>query len=86
MKYKEIQNKVDSELYKAKKELFCNKFEDCAQTKHLEQRWDYINHLLGKHQIKQHSPGNSMIAETFNDFFVSIWPKLSAEIDYNVPI
>jgi hypothetical protein len=26
-------NKVNSELYKAKKRYFCDKFEDCTQTK-----------------------------------------------------
>ena len=31
--YKYIRNKVNSELYKAKKSYFCDKFEDCAQTK-----------------------------------------------------
>ena len=31
--YKYIRNKVYSELYKAKKSYFCDKFEDCAQTK-----------------------------------------------------
>ena len=32
-KYKDTRNKVNSELYKAKKSYFYDKFEVCAQTK-----------------------------------------------------
>ena len=47
-KYKDTHNKVNSELHKAKKRYFCDKFEDCAQTKDPKQSWHHINHLLGK--------------------------------------
>ena len=89
-KYKDTRNKVNSELYKAKKRYFCDKFEDCAQTKDPKQSWHHNNHLLGRkfksNNIPQLKIGdtiisdNLMIAEAFNDFFVSIGPKLSAEI------
>ena len=59
-------------MYKAKKNYFCNKFENCART---------IDPLLkiGETTICH----NSMITEVFNDFFVSNGPKLSVEIDYD---
>ena len=47
-RYKNIHDKVNSELYKAKKSYFCDKFEDCAQTKDPKQSWHHINHLMGK--------------------------------------
>jgi hypothetical protein len=80
-------------LYKAKKRYFCDKFEDCAQTKDPKQCWHHINHLLGKNFKSNNIPqlkigdtiisDNLMIAEAFNDFFVRIGPKLSAEIDHD---
>ena len=89
-KYKDTRNKVNSELYKAKKRYFFDKFEDCAQTKDPKQSWHHINHLLGRNFKSNNIPqlkigdtiisDNLMIAEAFNDFFVSIGPKLSAEI------
>ena len=47
-KHKNIRDKVNSELYIAKKSYFCDKFEDCAQTKDPKQSWHHINHLMGK--------------------------------------
>ena len=88
-KYKDIRNKVNSELYKAKKSYFCDKFEDCAQTKDPKQSWHHINHLLGKNYKSNNIPqikigettisDNLMIAE---GLFVSIGPKLSDEFDH----
>ena len=61
-----------------------------AQTKDPKQSWHHINHLLGRNFKSNNIPqlkigdtiisDNLMIAEAFNDFFVSIGPKLSAEI------
>jgi hypothetical protein len=92
-KYKDTRNKVNSELYKAKKRYFCDKFEDCAQTKDPKQSWHHINHLLGRNFKSNNIPqlkigdtiisDNLTIAEAFNDFFVSIGPKLSAELDHD---
>ena len=92
-KYKDTRNKVNSELYKAKKRYFCDNFEDCAQTKDPKQSWHHINHLLGRNFKSNNIPqlkigdtiisDNLMIAEAFNDLFVSIGPKLSAEIDHD---
>ena len=82
-KYKDIRNKVNSELYKAKKSYFCDKFEDCAQTKDPKQSCHHINHLLGKNYKSNNIPqikigetnfsDNLMIAEAFNDFFCEYW-------------
>ena len=94
-KYKDIRNKVNSELYKAEKCYLCDKFEDCAQIKYPKQSWHHINHLLGKNYKSNNIPqikigetiisDNLMIAEAFNDFFVSIGPKLSDEFDHVTP-
>jgi hypothetical protein len=45
--YKDTRNKVNSELYKAKKRYFWDNFEDCAQTKDPKQSLQHINHLFG---------------------------------------
>ena len=54
-KYKDIRNEGNSELYKAKKSYFCDKFEDCAQTKNPKQSWHHINHLLGNKNYKSNN-------------------------------
>ena len=82
-------------MYKAKKSYFCDKFENCAQTKDPKQSWHHINHLLDKNYKSNNIPqikvgetiisDNLMIAEVFNDFFVSIGPKLSDEFDHVTP-
>ncbi len=84
-KYKDTRNKVNSELCKAKKCYFCDKFEICAQTKDPKQSWHRINHLLDKNYKSGNIPqliiddtiisDNLLIAETFNDFFLSNWAK-----------
>ena len=82
-KYKDTRNKVNSEVYKAIKRYFCDKFEDYAQTKDPKQSWHHISHLFMCRNFKSNNiSDNLMIAEAFNDFFVSIGPKLSAEIDH----
>ena len=48
VRYKEIRNKVNAELYKAKRDFFCKKINDCAQAKDPKQSWKLINELLGK--------------------------------------
>ncbi len=92
-KYKELRNKVNAELIKAKRIYFCNKIEDCAQSKDIKQSWNLINHLMGKNvksnTISQLKTDNSVISEdklkseAFNDFFVNIGAKLAAEIEDN---
>ena len=47
-KYKNIHDKVNFELYKAKKSYFCDTFEDCARTKDPKQSWHHINPLMSK--------------------------------------
>ncbi len=81
--------------WKGQKSYFYDKFEVCAQTqvcaKDPKQSWHHINHLLSKIYKSNNIPqliigdtivsDNLLIAEAFNDFFGSIGPKLSAEID-----
>ena len=93
-KYKNIRN-INSQWYKAKKSYYCDKFEDCAQTKEPKQSWHHINHLMGKNYESNNIPqikigetiisDNLMLAEAFKDFFVSIGPKLSDEFDHVAP-
>ena len=89
-KFKEIRNKVNSELTKAKTAFFCNKFENCAQSKDMKHSWKLINILLGKNKksnnISQLKCDDVVIsddtlkAEAFNDFFVNIGVNLANEI------
>ena len=90
-KFKEIRNKVNSELTKAKTAFFCNKFENCAQSKDMKHSWKLINILLGKNKksnnISQLKCDDVVIlddtlkAEAFNDFFVNIGVNLANEIE-----
>ncbi|CAB4005710.1 Hypothetical predicted protein [Paramuricea clavata] len=90
-KFKEIRNKVNSELTKAKTACFCNKFENCAQSKDMKHSWKLINILLGKNKksnnISQLKCDDVVIsddtlkAEAFNDFFVNIGVNLANEIE-----
>ena len=48
IKYKELRNKVKSEIRKAETMFFCDKLEECAQSKDPGQSWKLINNLLGK--------------------------------------
>ena len=92
-KYKELRNKVNAELIKAKTNYFCNKIEDCAQSKDIKQSWNLINHLMGKNMksntISQLKMDNSVISddklksEALNEYFVNIGAKLANEIEDN---
>ena len=93
IKYKEIRNKVNSEIRKAKTMFFCNKFEECAQSKDPGQSWKLINDLLGKNRKSNNISqlkiddvttisDDKLLAETFNEFFVNIGTTLTSEIDY----
>ncbi|CAB3994996.1 Hypothetical predicted protein, partial [Paramuricea clavata] len=94
-KFKEIRNKVNSELTKAKTAFFCNKFENCAQSKDMKHSWKLINILLGKNKksnnISQLKCDDVVIsddtlkAEAFNDFFVNIGVNLANEIENDSP-
>ena len=73
-KYKNIRNKVKSELYKAKKSYFCDKFEGCAQTKEPKQSWHHINHLMGKNYKSNNIP-QIKIGETIisDNLMIDLW-------------
>jgi hypothetical protein len=92
-KYKEIRNKVNTEMYKAKKNFFCKKIKDCDLAKDPKQSWKLINELLGKNNrgnnISQLKIDETIIsddikiAESFNNYFVSIGAELASEIENN---
>ena len=93
IKYKELRNKVNSEIRKAKTMFFCNKFEECAQSKDPGQSWKLINDLLGKNRKSNNISqlkiddvttisDDKLLAETFNEFFVNIGTTLASEIEY----
>ena len=91
MKYKELRNKVNSEIRKAKSIYFCNRINDCAQSKDIGQSWKVINNLLGKNRKSNNIPqlkiddiiisDDNLIAESLNDFFINIGAKLASESD-----
>ena len=56
IKYKELRNKVNYEIRKAKTKFFCNKIEDCAQSNDLGQSWKLINNLLSKNRKCNYVP------------------------------
>ena len=94
-KFKEIRNKVNSALTKAKTAFFCNKFENCAQSKDMKHSWKLINILSGKNkksnnisQLKRDDvviSDDTLKAEAFNDFFVNIGVNLANEIENDSP-
>ena len=94
-KFKETRNKVNSELTKAKTAFFCNKFENCAQSKDMKHSWKLINILLGKNkksnnisQLKRDDvviSDDTLKAEAFNDFFVNIGVNLANEMEHDSP-
>ena len=96
MKYKELRNKVNSEIRKAKSIYFCNRINDCAQSKDIGQSWKVINNLLGKNRKSNNIPqlkiddiiisDDNLIAESLNDFFINIGAKLASEIECDTEI
>ena len=96
MKYKELRNKGNSEIRKAKSIFFCNKINDCAQSKDIGQSWKLINNLLGKNRKSNNIPqlkiddiiisDDNLIAKSLDDFFVNIGAKLASEIESDTEI
>ncbi len=85
IKYKELRNKVNSEIRKAKTMFFCDKLEECAQFKDPGQSWKLINNLLGKNtKIDDDTTisDDKFLAGTFNEFCINIGTKLASEIEY----
>ena len=91
-KYKEARNKINSEytLSRSKISSVKLKIKGCALAKDPEQSWMIINELLGKtnkaNNVSQLEidesiiSGDIKIAESLNDYFVSIGTKLASEI------
>ena len=87
-KYKKIRNKVSSELRKAKKMYFYQRFNDCKSD--LKKTWRLINSIFKKRKpiLPQHfiHEGRTLndpqlISSVFNDYFNNIGPKLASSID-----
>lgn len=89
--YQAIRNKVNIEMRKTKSKFYCKKIEDCAKTVDLKKSWSLINSLLGKNSrstvVSELTVNDTvisdskLIAESFNDYFINIGPKLTAESD-----
>ena len=94
-KYREIRNKLHQEMRLAKKSYFCDKIKICAQTRDLGKSWSLINNLLGKNTKKNNitelliddipTSDDRLIAETMNEYFVTIGSKLASEIGCDLP-
>ena len=88
-KYRDIRSKLHQEMRSAKKTYFCEKIKTCAQARDQGKSWFLINNLLGKNTQKNnitellidHVPtsDDSLIAETLNEYFVTIGLKLASE-------
>ena len=77
-----------------KKKYFCNEIEASSRANDLGKRWALINNLVGK-SLKTSNISELLIddvstlydrsiAETFNDFFVTIGTKLASGVSGNV--
>ena len=88
-KYRETRNKVHLELRLAKKDYFYDKIKLSAQSNDVGKSWSLINSLIGKTSKNNNitelfvddssTSDDCVIAETFNEFFVSIGSKLASE-------
>ena len=88
-KFKETRNKVHLELRLAKKDYFYDKIKLSAQSNDVGKSWSLINSLIGKTSKDKNitelcvddssTSDDCVIAETFNEFFVSIGSKLASE-------
>ena len=93
--YRKTRNNVNSEIRLAKKKYFCDKINECAQINKPMKSWSLINDLLRKTRKSNNITElhvndviiseDSLIAETFNDFFIHIGSKLVSEIDVQLP-
>ena len=86
--YKQIRNKINTELRNAKKEYYSSKI--ASQKQNQKQAWKTINNLLGR-QCKQTVvnqldiegetlTNNEDIAESFNNYFSNIGQNLASKI------
>lgn len=84
-------NEVDVEIRHAKSKFFREKINDCSRSSDPNTAWTLINSLLSKNSETSFCSELSVndkkvsdpkaVAEAFNDYFVSIGPRLAAEYD-----
>ena len=89
--YKKVRNDTTLQIRQARKEYFSNKIKNESQNP--KSAWKTINGLLGKQNkktnineliIDEKKVTNPMdIAESFNDYFSEIGPKLAENINHN---
>ena len=88
-----MKNRATKLIHKAKSIYFCNKIDDCAQSKDIGESWKLINSLLRKNRKSNNVPqlkidditisDDNLIAESLNDFFVNIGKELASVIESN---
>ena len=90
-KFQTLRNKVNMEMRHTKSNFFHDKINDCSKSIDPKKTWTVINSLLGKNNksnnVSELSVNENVIsdskdlAEAFNDYFITIGPKLAAEYD-----
>ena len=88
-KYQNLRNRVNLEMKLAKSHFYQCEFQNCCRSSDLKKTWALINSLSGKKNkssdINEILVNNNTIsdptaiAESFNDYFVNIGPKLASE-------
>jgi hypothetical protein len=87
-KYQNLRNKVNIEMKLGKSHFYQCEFQNCSRSSDLRKTWSLINYLIGKNnksKINEIIVNNNtisdpnVIAESFNDYFVNIGPKLASE-------
>ena len=91
--YKKLCNKVNSELRSQKSNYFIGKIKERSQSNDMKGSWSLINCLLGRNKKMTNVTelivddvsifDDRSIAESMNEYFISIDTKLADEIDSN---
>ena len=91
--YKKLRNKVNTELPSQKSNYFIGKIKDRSQSNDVKGSWSLINSLLGRNKNKTNVTelivdnvsifDDRSIAESMNEYFISIGTKLADKIDSN---
>ena len=92
--YKKLRNKVNTELHSQKSNYFIGKVKERSQSNDVKGSWSLINSLLGRNKNKTNVTelivdnvsifDDRSIAESMNEYFISIGTKLADEIDSNL--
>ena len=91
--YKKLRNKVNTELCSQKSNYFIGKIKERSQSNDVKGSWSLINSLLGRNKNKTNITelivdnvsifDDRSIAESMNEYFISIGTILADEIDSN---